>query len=356
MIRRLVLGAVASPAGAGVIGMLERATAADPQRLAVLTYHRVDDPGRRPDLYPGLISATPAQFEEQMAYVAAQLHPIGLDELLAVRAGSARLAPRSVMITFDDAYRDVVEQAAPILARRSLPSVLFVPTAYPADDTRAFWWDRLHAALRAGTPPIELRLPGGVMRISRMEEVGSAFRRLTAAVKQMPHPAAMRTVDELLAQLPAVEHQPAVATWDELRRVNGDGMALAPHSHTHPRLDRLSPDALRHELERPRVVFREQLGADAPPVLAYPDGAHDAAVVRAAGAAGYVIALTTARGTNSMRAIDWLRLRRINVGPRSSLALIRMQLLATRRLARPSNHRVDEMNRPAAPEEATTWN
>lgn len=356
MIRRLALGAVASPAGAGVVRLLERATSADPQRLAVLTYHRVDDPGRRPDLYPGLISATPTQFEEQMAYVAARLRPIGLDELLAMRAGSGRLAPRSVMITFDDAYRDVVEHAAPILARHGIPSVLFVPTAFPDEGAPAFWWDRLYAALRAGPLPIELRGPTGVVRVTRGEEVASAFRRLTEALKQMPHAEAMRTVDWLVAQLPTVLPPRSVATWDELRGLQRDGMALAPHSHTHPRLDRLSPDALRDELERPRVVFRERLGADAPPVLAYPDGAYDEAVVEATRAAGYSVALTTTRGTNSVRAIDWLRLRRINVGPRSSLSLIRMQLLAPRRLSRRSQSRVNQMHRTDAAEEATTWN
>lgn len=345
-----------SRAGRSLIGSLERVTSADPGRLPVLTYHRIDRPERRPDLYPGLVSATPEAFEEQVRHIASALRPISLEELLAVRAGRSRLAPGSVLVTFDDAYVDVAEAAAPILARHGVPSVLFVPTAYPDAPDRAFWWDRLHAALRAAQPPFELHGPAGSIRVRRTAEIGAAFRRLVATIKQRPHDAAMSLVADLLAQLPAVAASPAVSGWDVLRRLPQQGMALAPHSHSHPRLDRLTPDALRDELERPRAVFRERLGYEAPPVMAYPDGAHDASVVAAVGRAGYAIAFTTARGMNSMRAIDWLRLRRVNVGRRSNLSLIRAQLLATRHFSHSDESRAIDKHRADAAEEATPWN
>ena len=42
---------------------------------------------------------------------------------------------------------------------------------------------------------------------------------------------------------------------------------------------------------------------------------------------GFELAFTTVRGLNDLRNADPLRLRRINVGQRASLALLRSQLL-----------------------------
>jgi len=49
--------------------------------------------------------------------------------LAGVEKGAA-LSPRSVLITFDDAYLNNHELAFPLLAKHHVPSVLFVPTAF----------------------------------------------------------------------------------------------------------------------------------------------------------------------------------------------------------------------------------
>ena len=48
----------------GVLGVLERMDHSS--GLRVLVYHRIDEPAAEPDLDPGLISATPAEFRAQM--------------------------------------------------------------------------------------------------------------------------------------------------------------------------------------------------------------------------------------------------------------------------------------------------
>jgi hypothetical protein len=49
--------------------------------------------------------------------------------------------------------------------------------------------------------------------------------------------------------------------------------------------------------------------------------------VAAVGRAGVVAAFTTERGVNDLPAADPMRLRRINVGSRSSVGLLHAQLL-----------------------------
>ena len=50
-------------------------------------------------------------------------------------AGIRRLPAGAVLITFDDGYRDILENALPVLRRHGYPAVIFVPIGY-LDDAR----------------------------------------------------------------------------------------------------------------------------------------------------------------------------------------------------------------------------
>ena len=329
-VRSAVLSAGAAVAGsavfARVVALLERLYRGRSGLLTVLTYHRVDDPGAEPALYPGLISATPHDFEEQMRFLAANYRVISLAQLLETRETGRRLPPRSVMVTFDDAYRDFGEHAWPTLRRLGLPVTLFVPTAFPDHPERGFWWDQLYHAVTESSRP-EVAAFGQRLPLADARTRSNAFRALVRAVKARPHHEAMSEVERIISELGARETRHAVLGWHELRQLAAEGVTLAPHSRTHPRLDRLPAAELSAELRGSFEDLQRKLGG-APRVIAYPDGGHDAAVVAEAAAAGFVAAFTTERGANDLARADWLRLRRINVGRRSPLTLIRAQLLA----------------------------
>ena len=114
--------------------------------------------------------------------------------------------------------------------------------------------------------------------------------------------------------------------WYELRSLAAEGVTLAAHSRVHPLLERIEPEDLDDEIAgsmddlrraRRRLAGGVRLSERQPlgPVVAR---------VRALGIRA---AFTTVRGVNDLRRADWQRLRRINVGGRSSSALIRAQAL-----------------------------
>jgi peptidoglycan/xylan/chitin deacetylase (PgdA/CDA1 family) len=325
-LRRPASVAARGKAFAWLVARLERAARPHPHLLAVLTYHRVDDPSTSPLLYPGLISAQPAEFEEQMRFLASQCRPISLTELLAVRRGEARLEPRSVLVTFDDGYRDFAEHAWPVLKCHGIPATLFVPTAYPGNPDRAFWWDRLYGALVSTGPRGPIATPVGELPLATAADRLQAFRRLRGQLQALSHEGAMGLVDEVCAVLGAPTPASAVLGWPELRALVADGVVLAPHSRSHPLLDRLPREAVRDEIVGSLEDLEREIGV-APPVFAYPGGAQDAYVAGILEGAGFEVAFATTRGTNDLRRADWLRLRRINVGRASGLPLIRAQLL-----------------------------
>lgn len=312
---------------AGVVGLLERLGGSS-DVFAVLTYHRVAEPDGDPTLDPALVSATPAEFEEQIAFLTGARPLVSLEDLLAVRRGERALPGGAVMLTFDDAYRDFAETAWPILRRYGAPATLFVATGYPDRPELAFWWDRLHAALATTDRSDELATPAGPLSLATDRDRRRAMSALRAHLTSVPHATAMSAVDELVTELsPSLaDRTPSVLSWPELRALHSEGVALAPHSRTHPRLDRIPLEQAHTEIVGSRADLEREIGT-APPVFAYPGGGYTRDVVRLLEEAGFAAAFATRRGLNDLARASWLELRRINVGRRTALPLLRMQLL-----------------------------
>jgi peptidoglycan/xylan/chitin deacetylase (PgdA/CDA1 family) len=294
--------------------------------LRVLTYHRVAEPDRAPHLNPRLISASPLAFARQMQHVANHYRPVHLlDVLEAVETGRP-LPPRSVLVTFDDGYRDFLEVALPILKTHRIPSVLFVPTAYPDRPDRAFWWDRLHRCLTdpAGSELVHPLLGKIPLRTQAERRIG--LRAVLRQCKQIPHDEAMVLVEEIGELLGETDEDYAsVLSWDELRGLPLHDVTVCAHTRWHPLLTRVNGARARDEIIGSQTDIEDWMG-DGLPVFCYPDGAHDDTVVDIARKAGFVLAFTQVDGHGDLGTGDLLRLPRTNVTPRTTLPIFRLRL------------------------------
>jgi peptidoglycan/xylan/chitin deacetylase (PgdA/CDA1 family) len=136
----------------------------------------------------------------------------------------------------------------------------------------------------------------------------------------------MEFVDTVCQRLQAPPPENAVLGWSELRRLAAEGVTLAPHTRTHPLLNRLPEAEARQEVVGARDDLEREIGA-VPPVFAYPAGGHNDVVVRILQEAGFRLAFTTLRGAVRFPLRDPLRLRRINVGRNTPQAVLRAQLV-----------------------------
>jgi peptidoglycan/xylan/chitin deacetylase (PgdA/CDA1 family) len=328
---------------AHLLTRLERHTQPPANTLTVLTYHRVGE-GNEPGCY-GRIMVRPAQFEQQMAYLAAQATVLSMPDLLAHQATGKALPPRAVLITFDDAYRDFAEQAWPILQRHGLPVTLFVPTAFPDQPARAFWWDWLYRAASLTSRRDPIQSAAGQAALATPADRERAFRQWRAYAKTLPHHQAIEWVAQLCTEL-AVDAPPAsVLGWGALRTLAQAGVTLGAHTQTHPLLNRVALAEIRTEVQGSLADLQREIGS-AYPVFAYPSGGFNDEVVRMVGEAGVALAFTTQRGSNRLGVSDPLRLRRINVGRQTTLPLLWAQMLAFSRLPAGAVHRQGQAGKP----------
>ena len=90
--------------------------------MLVLTYHSISDAA-------GPTSIPPAVFERQMQVLADMgRRSLRLSEFIDWHEGKNGEADDGVLITFDDAFEDFAEVAAPILKRHGLSALVFLPT------------------------------------------------------------------------------------------------------------------------------------------------------------------------------------------------------------------------------------
>ena len=311
------------------VRLLENADGQQPGFLRVLTYHRIDELWRRPWLDPGLISASPKEFDEQMAHLTTYYQVVTVSDVLdSLKFRNTKgLPPRAVLITFDDGYYDFEEQAWPILRRYEIPALLFVPTAYPDQPEQTFWWDDLYQALQNTYSRENLDTPIGTFSLSHPVSRNQAYQRLKNYLKTLKHSETISNVKELCRRLGVQPAPNCIMSWNSLRTLSQEGLTIGAHTRTHPLLNRISLDEAQEEVRGSFEDLERELGYVLP-LFAYPGGEFNNDVVSVLEREGCSLAFTTKRGINNLHHMNALRIQRINVGSRTSLPVLRAQLLS----------------------------
>jgi peptidoglycan/xylan/chitin deacetylase (PgdA/CDA1 family) len=161
-------------------------------------------------------------------------------------------APRTLAITFDDAFASVYEQAYPILSSLRVPATVFAPTSFMSE-RQPLHWTGIDHWLQTDSAP-ELR---GM-------------------------------------------------SWEDLGCLHQAGWEVGSHTRTHPRLTNLDDSAMRDELAESRREIAANLSAPCETV-AYPYGDVDERVADAARNAGYVAGAALASALRAHGPQRWPR-------------------------------------------------
>ena len=230
--------------------------------IPVLTYHSIDG-SRSP------ISVTPDEFRTQLASLRdGGWRGLSMDEYVAT-AGIVHPQPRTLLITFDDGYRNFVEYAVPLLREYGFPATMFVPVDYVG--RRPTWLER------------DCRLTLDLLDHVRFADDD---RRALARCTEM----LLR--DELLG-------------WDDLRALLAENIDVQSHSAGHHFMTQLTPDEATDDLRRSRIEIERQLGVSVSAV-AYPYGDANEKVGRSATEAGFKVGFVSDHGPrDEMRMMSW---------------------------------------------------
>jgi peptidoglycan/xylan/chitin deacetylase (PgdA/CDA1 family) len=105
----------------------------------ILGYHRVANSRRD----PFNLCVSPENFIDHLDRIRRLASPTRLS-CLVQGLESQRIPERSIVVTFDDGYADLLENAKPLLERYEIPASIFIVTSAFGNQ---FWWDKLEAIL-----------------------------------------------------------------------------------------------------------------------------------------------------------------------------------------------------------------
>lgn len=266
--------------------------------LVVLAYHRINEkPDAAYPLQEDTVSATPEMFRKQLAFLKRHCFVTTFKELADLIAANEEIPDNTVIITFDDGYRDNYDIALPILSEFNLPAVVYVVTDN-IDSGQPFWFDVLSYAL--------LRAPNGCLSIldgqhsfDISEENRKSLRRSFGdLVRTLSDQERVRALRELVdyskcrSDIDALER--TVLTWPEVSELQSAGIEIGSHTVTHPFLTRLSDQQLRSELMDSKSCIESAIGAEVRSV-SYPTGGkayYDERAVKLAAECGYQFAVS----------------------------------------------------------------
>ncbi|WP_145907126.1 polysaccharide deacetylase family protein [Kitasatospora viridis] len=252
------------------------------RRLAVLAYRRVTD--RR-------------SFGAQLDRLCQVAVPVSLPALEQAVAAGRPLPPRSVLITFDDADRSVLEHALPALTARGLPAVAFVVTELVGTD-RPSWRDEAAFLLAHGG---YARALGPSARPDRLGQLLA-----------LPDPDRRRSMHELRVSATVQAPGRSRLTPPELRRLAAGRVAIGSQSLGGPELRRCDDETVRTELRAAHQALGGWLGAP-PTAFAYPGGCDDPRAARVLADLGYRSAFLTDHRLSRRLPREALRVSRVSV-------------------------------------------
>ncbi|RDV24913.1 polysaccharide deacetylase [Alteromonas aestuariivivens] len=102
------------------LSFVSHASQTPPNGAVILLYHHVSDST------PSSTSVSPLQFAEHMKYVNTHYNVKPLNDVILALQNGEKLNPDTVVITFDDGYRNILDNAHPILRQYGFPYTVFI--------------------------------------------------------------------------------------------------------------------------------------------------------------------------------------------------------------------------------------
>ena len=206
-------------------------------------------------------------FAEQMNYISKNCNPISMNEYLHFVENGHDLPPCSVIISFDDGFKNNFSVAAPILEEFNIPAIFYVSSGIVNTDLM-FWVDIIEDCLNKS------KVNNFEIKLSKVEEfVFDNNRQKINAVEKIKQYCKSCNFIELkrvlndLEQITRVKAQVQHAanyqkiSWDELRVLNSNPLfEIGGHSLYHNILSSLSTELLEKEIRSSIDLLEINLG------------------------------------------------------------------------------------------------
>lgn len=244
-------------------------------RGVIFTLHRVL-PEQPAAFSPnGILQVRP----DFLDYVIERVRELGLDIVTLDEAMERLAAPEAGrqfgVLTFDDAYKDNLQHALPILRKHQAPFTLYVPTAY-VDGVGEVWWQAIEDII-ARQEAIALTVDGQTDYVDTKTtaQKAQAFNMLYWQMRKAPEPERLKLLHGFAQSYGYDLDQQCrslIMDWQELRLFAEDPLCtIGAHTVHHYELAKLPLEQARREMAQSVEILLAQFGKR-PTHFSYPLG------------------------------------------------------------------------------------
>jgi len=251
-------------------------------------------------------------FEKQLKY----LKEKGFNFLNMSEAVTAlkknKISKNSVVLTFDDGFRNVLQNAYPLLKKYNARACIYVVTSNSITGV-PIWTDVVEAFIRhkfGQTIRVHFENEFVDYRISNFNSASETIKEIKKKLREVDNEIRIKLMKQF--EIEASEWIPnelRIAEYKELQGINTDILEIALHTRTHPNCDKLNQKELEDEILGCKRDLEEYLGINSEH-FCYPAGAYNEATLQIIEKCGYVSATTIEEGLNNAHS-NVFKLKRI---------------------------------------------
>jgi peptidoglycan/xylan/chitin deacetylase (PgdA/CDA1 family) len=293
--------------------------------ITVLLYHRVleTDDESWAFTQDGMNTSV-RSFRSQMQFLRKHYKVTSLTNLCTWLRNGQQIPNRTVVITFDDGWRDNFQCAYPILKEFRLPATIFVSTGY-TESNRTFWFLKLGYLLASGciaTDDLESALGQEGQHLAIISEHAQSGHEklmrgdldwITEALKKLPSTVIDKVITTLESKAMQRGFRPVASgyhlDWEEIRAMDPSLIEIGSHGNSHRILTQLERQQVIEELVISKQVLENQVGGEIAS-FAYPNGDYDESIKKLVQMCGYHCAVTTRSHDRSDYFIDAFAIER----------------------------------------------
>jgi peptidoglycan/xylan/chitin deacetylase (PgdA/CDA1 family) len=293
-------------------------TAAD--TCLILQYHRVASLCHD----PLQLAVQPHNFESQMEYLAENFNVISTDQMKLHLETSTPFDNRTVAVTFDGGYSDILYTAKEVLDKYGIHATVFASSARIIE-AEQFWQSELEDILIAGDPRgnMEIEIDGKcyMWSLRNRRDAFRTFDVLCSIMPDMTPLAQKRILSRIKLCIDSKPDEPDCHSMMDARELqmleDGGLITIGGHTHNLVKLSALPKWRQIEELTRNKDVLEEALRH---PVeyFSYPFGNEDCYTTEAAEMLeniGFTLAFGSSHGTViGAKAANRYELPRVKVG------------------------------------------
>jgi len=224
------------------VGLAKSVINLSKNRVRALLYHAVEDDNTNSFTNGLNVGVSPATFRANLDYFKKHYNVIPVSQL-----DSQSLPPRAMVITFDDGYRSVYENAAPALKEREMSACVYLISR--AVRGELVWVNLVNQAI-SQYPERTAEL---LQTLPEMSELPPD--QLIGHLQNASTPTQITGVCEALKkEFPDISADGLYATADEIREMSSNGLEFGFHTVDHFNLRNCSSEELAVQLDSSEVT------------------------------------------------------------------------------------------------------